>query len=116
VRHADLHPKNLLLDPGGAVLVLDLDRARAFDAPLSEEDRLRNLARLARSVEKHRLRGLRVSRRGALRFLEGYGGSRDAAARWLERVRARATRGLFLRSAWWRLTGQARPRTPGVAA
>jgi tRNA A-37 threonylcarbamoyl transferase component Bud32 len=110
VRHADLHPKNLLLDPKGGVLVLDLDRARAFDAPLSEEDRLRNLVRLARAVEKHRLRGLRVSRKTALRFLEGYGGSREASARWLERVRERLSRGLFLRVAWWRLTGQARPR------
>jgi hypothetical protein len=116
VRHADLHPKNLLLGRDGRVLVLDLDRARAFDGPLSEEDRLKNLARLARAVEKHRLRGMRVSRRRALRFLEGYGGSRAAAAAWLDRVRARATRGLVLRAAWWRLTGQVRPALPRAAA
>jgi tRNA A-37 threonylcarbamoyl transferase component Bud32 len=115
VRHADLHPKNLLLDGDGRVLVLDLDRAQPFDGPLPEEERLRNLVRLGRAIEKHRLRGLSVSRRSALRFLEGYGGSAGAAARWLERVRGRLGRGLALRFAWWRLTGQGRPR-PGTAA
>jgi hypothetical protein len=117
VRHSDLHPKNLLLARDGRVLVLDLDRARAFDGSLSEEDRVANLVRLGRAVEKHRLRGMRLSRRAAMRFLEGYGGSPDAAARWLERVRTRLARGLSLRSAWWRLTGQGKPRTrPGTAA
>jgi hypothetical protein len=110
-----LHPKNLLLGRGGEVRVLDLDRARAFDRSLSEEDRLGNLVRLARAVEKQRLRGLRVSRRDALRFLEGYGGSPEAARRWLDRVRERLLRGLFLRTAWWRVTGRLRPRA-GVGA
>jgi 3-deoxy-D-manno-octulosonic acid kinase len=109
VAHADLHPKNLLVTPDGAVLVLDLDRARAGDAPLEDDARLGNLARLGRAIEKHRLKGLRTSRRQALRFLEGYAGDRAAARRWLDRVRTRLRLDLGLRTLWWRLLGEARP-------
>lgn len=113
VSHADLHPKNLLLEGRtGRVLVIDLDRARAHDGPLPDATRLENLVRLGRAVEKHRLRGMRVGRRAALRFLSGYGGGPDAAGRWLERVRARLRRGLPARMLWWRLSGQ----TPRRAA
>ncbi|MFO0932772.1 MAG: lipopolysaccharide kinase InaA family protein [Planctomycetota bacterium] len=116
VSHADLHPKNLLLDAETAgVRVLDLDRARAFDAPLTEAQRLDNLARLARSVEKHRLKGMAVGRRAALRFLRAYGGSPEAGDRWLERVRARLRPGLPWHVLWWRLSGQVRPRRPRAA-
>lgn len=112
VSHADLHPRNLLLDPSTAgVLVLDLDRARAFDAPLPDAARLENLVRLARSVEKHRLRGMRVSRRPALRFLRAYAGSAEAGDRWLGRVRARLRTTLAWHTLWWRLSGQVRPKT-----
>lgn len=111
VSHADLHPKNLLLDPhGDRVLVLDLDRARAFERPLTEEERLENLTRLARAVEKHRLRGMRVGRREALRFLTGYGGSPAEGERRLALVRARLLPGLRARVLWWKATGQTRPR------
>jgi 3-deoxy-D-manno-octulosonic acid kinase len=112
VPHPDLHPKNLLVTCAGRVLVLDLDRARPGDGRLAEETRLANLVRLGRSVEKHRLKGMRVGRRDALRFLEGYAGSREAAARWLESVRGRLQRGLGLRTLWWRLRGEARPWRP----
>lgn len=116
VLHADLHPKNLLLDAETAgVRVLDLDRARAFDEPLSDELRLRNLARLGRAVEKHRLRGMAVGRRAALRFLRAYGGGAEAGDRWLDGVRARLARGLGWRVLWWRLSGQARPRRAPAA-
>ena len=117
VKHADLHPKNLLLTPGGRVLVLDLDKAVAADLPLQQEDRLENLARLGRAVEKHRLKGMHTGRREALRFLEGYAGSREAATEWLARVRTRLLRGgLPLRVVWWRLLGQARPWQGAQAA
>ncbi len=109
VAHADLHPKNLLVTPGGDVLVLDLDRARDHGVALPDDDRLSNLVRLGRSIEKHRLKGLRTGRREALRFLEGYAGSRAAATALLDRIRVRLGRGLGLRMAWWRLTGEARP-------
>jgi hypothetical protein len=111
VEHADLHPKNLLVDPvARRVLVIDLDRARAHDGPLPSSRRLGNLARLARAVEKHRLRGMAVGRRDALRFLDAYAGDRAAGAPWLERVRARLRPALPAHLLWWRITGQASPR------
>lgn len=114
VPHPDLHPKNLLVTSEGRVLVLDLDRARPCEGLLPEETRLSNLVRLGRSVEKHRLKGLKAGRRDALRFLTGYAGSREAAARWLDRVRERLGRGLALRQLWWRLSGEARPWRPAT--
>lgn len=116
VSHADLHAKNLLIAPGGEVLVLDLDRARAHPGRLPDEARLDNLVRLGRAIEKHRLKGMRSGRREALRFLEGYAGSRAAGAEWLERIRARLSRGLSLRVFWWRLIGEARPWGGGETA
>ena len=101
----------MLLEPAtGRVLVIDLDRAKAFGGPLPHDARIENLTRLGRAVEKHRLRGMRVSRRHALRFLEGYAGDADAATKWLDEVRARLKVGLPLRVLWWKWTGQAKPR------
>lgn len=112
VPHPDLHPKNLLVTRDGRVLLLDLDRARPCEGRLPERVRLANLVRLGRSIEKHRLKGMRVGRREALRFLQGYAGDRRAAVRWLEAVRVRLRRGLGLRVLWWRLLGEARPWRP----
>lgn len=114
VEHADLHPKNLLLTPDGDVLLLDLDRARQDDHPLREDARLRNLTRLARAIEKHRLKGLQTSPRDALRFLDGYAGARDAGRLWWQRVQGRLGGQLWLRRLWWRLRGEARPWDPGA--
>jgi 3-deoxy-D-manno-octulosonic acid kinase len=112
VPHPDLHPKNLLVTPQGRVLLLDLDRARPHDERLPDDVRLQNLVRLGRSIEKHRLKGLRAGPREALRFLRGYAGSLEAAERWLVRVRQRLRRGLVWRVLWWRLLGEARPWRP----
>ncbi len=109
VSHADLHPKNLLVDPAGEVYVIDLDRAWTAAGRLDDERRLTNLVRLGRAIEKHRLKGMTAGRRSALRFLEGYAGDRAAASQWLDRIRARLRRGLGMRRLWWRLTGEARP-------
>jgi len=94
------------------VLVLDFDRALARDGPLAEEDRLQNLVRLARAVEKLRMRGLRAGPRDALRFLTAYGGSPEAARRWLARARAAMARGLSWHVLWWRLSGQVPRQAP----
>ncbi len=115
VRHADLHPKNLLLTSTGRVLLLDLDKAVGFDRPLDESGRLANLLRLARSIDKLALQGVRTSPRHMLRFLEGYAGSRAAARSWFERVRTRRAPSRSWQGAWWRLTGQARPARVGLA-
>jgi tRNA A-37 threonylcarbamoyl transferase component Bud32 len=115
VAHADLHPKNLLVAEGTRVLLLDLDKAREFEGVLEDGERLSNLVRLGRAIEKQRLKGLRTGRRDALRFLEGYAGSREAAGAWLERVQQRLRRGLRWRVLWWRLLGEARPWRPRAA-
>ena len=112
VPHPDLHAKNLLLAPDGAVLVLDLDKARPAPAGLSDRRRLRDLVRLGRALEKHRLKGIHAGGREALRFLQGYAGSTRAARLWLDRIRGRLSRTLGLRRIWWRLIGEARPWRP----
>ena len=112
VWHADLHAKNLLLTAEGEVWILDLDRARAFDAPLSEAMRLENLLRMGRGIQKHRLKGMRVDRNDARVFLAGYAGDAQGAEQWLTRIERRLGRGLSLRTLWWRLGGQAKPWSP----
>ena len=119
VRHADLHPKNLLLTADGRVLVLDLDKAASHDRPLVESARFGNLLRLARAMDKLALQGVRASPRTMFRFLEGYAGTRQAARSWFERLRARRAASRSWQGMWWRLTGQAKPprslRGGGVA-
>ncbi len=113
VAHADLHPKNLLLaGRTGEILLIDLDRARAYDGELPDEERIGNLVRLGRSIEKHRLKGMRVGRREALRFLSGYAGDPVEGARLLERVRKSLLEGLSWHRFWWKLSGQLRHRVP----
>lgn len=111
VPHPDLHPKNLLATEDGRVLLLDLDKARPSDGPLPDALRLQNLLRLGRALAKHRLKGMTAGRPDAVRFLEGYAGSRPAALLWLRQIEGRLRRGLPLRRLWWRLIGQARPWT-----
>jgi len=71
--HPDLHLKNLLLAPGGDVLVLDLDRVRRLPS-LCRERRLAGLFRFDRFAEKQAARGFPVSRADRLRFLRAYAG------------------------------------------
>jgi 3-deoxy-D-manno-octulosonic acid kinase len=54
VAHVDLHPGNVLVDPAGAVFLLDFDRATAFTEPLGDLRR-RYEVRWTRAVEKHGL-------------------------------------------------------------
>jgi 3-deoxy-D-manno-octulosonic acid kinase len=112
VPHPDLHPKNLLIRADGAVVLLDLDKAKPREGLLDDADRVRNLVRLGRAVAKHRLKGIQAGPREAMRFLEGYAGSVDAARAWLQRIQGRLGRGLVLRRLWWRLIGEARPWRP----
>jgi len=53
--HADLNLHNLLVTQAGesfTVMILDLDKSRLYDSPLSPAKRRENLARLARSARK----------------------------------------------------------------
>jgi 3-deoxy-D-manno-octulosonic acid kinase len=109
--HADLHLKNILVEegPGGAEgrgtvvevagtgppgWIVDLDLARREDAPLSLRARIANLARLARSAEKHRRAGQAVDAAEIEAFCEAYFGDdregRRAAERALKLARLRA--------------------------
>lgn len=54
VAHVDLHPGNVLVDPAGAVYLLDFDRANASTEPLADL-RHRYAVRWTRAVEKHGL-------------------------------------------------------------
>lgn len=72
-RHADLHLKNLLVREREGVqdvLVIDLDRARSGALPTAQE-RMAELMRLYRSLEKRGLQG-RVGAKGMARFLDAY--------------------------------------------
>lgn len=98
--HADLHLKNLLVGegsagkPGEAAWVIDLDLARRETSPLSIGPRVSNLARLYRSVEKHRRLGLSIGDAEVEAFCEAYFGDdsegRAAAHRAMGRARWRA--------------------------
>ena len=66
--HADLHPKNVLVDADGTLLFVDLDRSR-IENPLDEKKRLVNLARLWRWVEREDRRAPFLSRTDVWRFL-----------------------------------------------
>ena len=98
--HADLHLKNLMVGegpggPGSAAWVIDLDLARGGKGSLPLRDRISNLARLFRSVEKHRRAGLEIGEADIGAFCEEYFGEdsegRRAAggAMGLARLRAR---------------------------
>jgi len=89
--HADLHPKNLLVDESllakdapddGAPRswILDLDRS-VFCRPLGTEERRDNLRRLYRAVQRRDARGPRFLTRGDVRrFLAAYAEGREADA------------------------------------
>lgn len=85
VNHADLHLKNLLVGegpggPGGTAWVIDLDLARRVAGELPLPGRVSNLARLYRSVEKHRRRGLHIDAEDVGAFCDAYFGD-DAEGR-----------------------------------
>ncbi len=110
ITHADLHLKNILLEQGperqapeGAAgeaaaghraWIVDLDLARREEAPLPLRARVSNLARLARSAEKHRRAGLALGEAEVEAFCEAYFGEdaegRRAAGGALKRARLRA--------------------------
>jgi aminoglycoside phosphotransferase (APT) family kinase protein len=68
--HADLHLKNLLVQPGERVLVIDLDRAKVGDPPPAAR-RMRELMRLYRSLIKRQVFD-RVGARGRAAFFDAY--------------------------------------------
>ncbi len=91
VRHADLHLKNLLVGKEDAgqgyhAWVIDLDLARQENGALSLSARIANLARLYRSVEKHRLSGVAIGDAEVKKFCEAYFGNDARGRRALHRA------------------------------
>ncbi len=90
IDHADLHAGNILA-AGSEVVLLDLDRC---DMGLTPGRRVRNLARLHRSVVKSPALSRIVSRSDRLRFLRAY---EETAAT----VGARLANRACERTVWW---------------
>ena len=99
VVHADLHLKNLLVGegpdgPASVAWVIDLDLARRGPAPLALRTRVQNLARLFRSVEKHRRAGREIAAAEVEAFCKAYFGDdvegRAAAHRAMRLAKLRA--------------------------
>jgi tRNA A-37 threonylcarbamoyl transferase component Bud32 len=124
--HADLTPRNLLLEPDlTRAWLLDLDRAR-FVRTLAPRARRDNLRRFLRAVLRREARARAFLRRSdLLRFLLAYAAARAAPGEWRDDWRAIARRHRRAR-VWhalgWRLErwlgggpeardGAARPRT-----
>jgi 3-deoxy-D-manno-octulosonic acid kinase len=68
--HGDLQLKNILV-AGDRTLLIDFDRS-CRKKLLSNEERMRNLLRLNRSVEKWKRHGLRITWTDRLRFFRAY--------------------------------------------
>jgi hypothetical protein len=95
--HADLHVKNLLVVPGGTVLVADLDGARVLRGGLDRGQRARQILRLDRSLVKLAFRtGSAVPATDRRRLVRAYLGAdrvpREESLRWRRRQRAELAR------------------------
>ena len=95
----DLQLKNILV-AGGQALLIDFDRS--YRKPtLSVKERMGNLLRLNRSVEKWKRRGLPITRTDRWRFFLAYAGDEREVRKTMEEIlRAYSLRTLFYRLAW----------------
>jgi 3-deoxy-D-manno-octulosonic acid kinase len=98
VLHDDLHCKNILVPlDGGPAVVADLDGSRTLEGGLTREQRVVQIQRLDRSLEKLSLKGgARVSGTERWRLVRAYMGddrpSREERDRWVRRHRAHLAR------------------------
>jgi len=104
IYHADLHLKNLLLRrrPSGApeVFIMDFDRA-AVAGPLTPEQRLRNLRRMAESVRKVRVAAAAITDWDKVRFLRAYLAGTPREREFLRRWARKLARAGRAREVWW---------------
>lgn len=97
--HQDLQLKNILIT-GDRILLIDFDRA--YRRPiLSTSEKMKNLLRLNRSVEKWKQKGLSITRTDRWRFFLAYAGDDQEIRGAMERViRTYWLRFLFYRLGW----------------
>jgi serine/threonine protein kinase len=97
--HGDLQLKNILV-ANDQLFLIDFDRS--YRKPvLSARERMKNLLRLNRSVEKWRRHGLPITRTDRLRFFLTYAGDDLKIQKAIQRVlRTYSIRSLFYRLGW----------------
>ncbi len=97
--HQDLQMKNILV-VGDRILIIDFDRSYRKRI-LSTRERMKNLLRLNRSVEKWRRTGLPITRTDRWRFFLAYAGEDEEIRRAMERaLHTYSLRSLFYRFGW----------------
>jgi hypothetical protein len=97
--HRDLQIKNLLV-AGDQVLIIDFDRSYR-EKVLSARDRVKNLLRLNRSVDKWKRFGLPITRTDRWRFFLAYVGGDHKILKVMRRaLRGYSIRLLFHRCGW----------------
>ena len=99
--HNDLQLKNLLVVED-QVLIIDFDRSYR-KATLSLRERIKNLFRLNRSVEKWKRSGLPITRTDRLRFLMAYAGGDQEILKAIRRALRTHSMGLFFHRIGWAL-------------
>jgi len=104
--HRDLQLKNLLV-VGDHVLIIDFDRSCRKKA-LSVRDRVKNLLRLNRSVEKWKRFGLPVTRTDRWRFMVAYAGGDQEILRAVRKAFRTYSIGLFFHRIGWMIEKIAR--------
>jgi serine/threonine protein kinase len=97
--HGDLQLKNILI-AGDQLLLIDFDRSYRKSI-LSARERMKNLLRLNRSVEKWRRHGLPITRTDRWRFFLAYAGDDRTIRTVMQKVlQTYSLRSLFYRLGW----------------
>ncbi|MBM4276655.1 MAG: hypothetical protein FJ130_02085 [Deltaproteobacteria bacterium] len=99
--HRDLQLKNLLV-AGDQVLIIDFDRSY-HKKVLSVRERVKNLLRLNRSVEKWKRSGLTITRTDRWRFLMAYAGGDQEILRAVRKALRTYSVHLFFHRIGWRI-------------
>lgn len=99
--HGDLQLKNILVADHRPLLI-DFDRSFRKQT-LSKKERMNNLLRLNRSVEKWRCFGLPITRADRLRFFRAYAGERLDVWNGMKKALQTHSVQLFFHRLWWKM-------------